>query len=75
MASFQHTRDNVLSASERTESALKCINLLKDVDVEKMTQRDRSFFQNQQNYSNSVTYSPREPTLQWLRDMVDRYVL
>jgi len=37
-------RDNVLTDSERAESARKCIRLLGEVDPDKMRAKDWTFF-------------------------------
>jgi hypothetical protein len=67
-------RDNVLNDDERATSARKCIHLLGAVDPHAMREKDWTFFANQLAFSKNIRYVPSEPTLQWLRDMVDRYV-
>lgn len=67
-------RDNVLDDSERATSARKCIALLGDVSPHDMRDKDWTFFSNQLAASRNIRWAPSEPTLQWLRDLVDRYV-
>lgn len=67
-------RDNVLDDNERATSARKCIQLLGAVHPHEMREKDWGFFANQLAGSRSIQYAPSEPTLQWLRDLVDRYV-
>jgi hypothetical protein len=71
-AAFQ--RDNVLTVDERATSARKCVSLLGDVHPHDMKAGDWTFFSEQLAQSKNIRYAPSEPQLQWLRDMVDRYV-
>lgn len=79
MARFQHQRDNILTAEERAASARKCIAILSEAGPEanqsRMKAKDYEFFRQQKLFSINVTYEPREESLQWLRDLVERYEL
>jgi hypothetical protein len=74
MSKFQNNRGNILSVEERATSARKCIMLLNDVDEDEMSEKDLKFFLTQKTRSKYVGYQPTEPQLQWLRDMIERYV-
>lgn len=74
MARPAFQRDNVLDGNERATSARKCLQLLGDVDPLAMRERDWEFYRSQLTESRRINYEPSEPTLQWLRDLVDRYV-
>lgn len=74
MARPAFQRDNVLNEDERATSARKCIDLLGAVSPQDMREKDWTFFCNQLSFSKNIRYAPSEPTLQWLRDLVDRYV-
>lgn len=75
MTQFARNRDNILNSAEIAKSARKCIGLLDNPEVTiGMSARDHAFFSNQQHLSLKPGYTPSEPTLQWLRDMVSRYV-
>ena len=69
-------RDNILSDSERATSARKCLKLLDEIAVPEaeMRSKDFAFYVSQTGHARSVHYTPSEPQLQWLRDMVERYV-
>lgn len=74
MARPAFQRDNILDDNERATSARKCISLLGDVAPQQMREKDWTFFCSQLAASKNIRYAPSEPTLQWLRDLVDRYV-
>jgi len=76
MAQFQRNRGNVLDAEERAKSARKCLQLLTDPKIpkERWGENDRKKFDKEMGFSNSMIYAPSDQTLQWLRDMVGRYV-
>lgn len=67
-------RDNVLTPDERAASARKCLQLLGDVSACDVRPKDWTFFCNQLAASKRLDYAPTEPQLQWLRDMVSKYV-
>lgn len=67
-------RDNILTPEERATSARKCINLLAQVDQSQISSKDLPFLLNQRQFSRNIRYAPSELELQWLRDLVERYV-
>lgn len=68
-------RDNVLDADERAKSARKCLQILRDgTSSDKMSSKDSAFWASQRGLATNLRYAPSEPTLQWLRDLVERYV-
>jgi hypothetical protein len=76
MAQFQRNRGDVLDAEERAKSARKCLRLLMEprISKDKWSENDYRKFDREMGFSNSVIYAPSDQTLQWLRDMVSRYV-
>lgn len=79
MTKFANKRDSVLTDTERAESARKCIRLLEAGDgslgtMLRRSSRDYAFFKEQQGYMKWANYAPTEPQLQWLRDLVSKYV-
>lgn len=76
MARFQNQRGNVLDAEERAESARKCLRLLMEPTKpkDKWSENDRKKFDKEYGFAQSIRYAPSDQTLQWLRDMVSRYV-
>jgi len=74
MARPAFQRDGILNLDERATSARKCINLLGAVDPYRMAGRDWTFFCDQLAHSKRIGYAPSEPQLQWLRDLVEKYV-
>jgi len=77
MADFQRNRGNVLNAEERAASARKCIQLLSEsprVPKESWSTKDLNFFSRELGFAGSQIYAPSDRVLQWLRDMVSRYV-
>jgi hypothetical protein len=69
MGGFQ--RDNVLSADERNASARKCLALLEDC-TERMNAKELGFVEDMPE--KIERWGCSEPQLQWLRDLVSRYV-
>lgn len=68
-------RDNVLNADERAVSARKCLSILREsAKSSDMSSKDASFWASQRGLATNIKYAPSEPTLQWLRDLVERYV-
>lgn len=76
MAKFQQQRGNVLNAEERAKSARKCLQLLSEPRIakERWSLGDIAMFDREYGYAQSFRYAPSEHILQWLRDMVGRYV-
>jgi hypothetical protein len=74
VSKFQHNRDGILTPEERANSSRKCLKLLAEVDLELMTDAERTFFLSSQQLNHAPSYAPSEPQLQWLRDLVERYV-
>lgn len=64
-------RDNVLSLDERNASARKCLSLLEDY-TDKMNARELSFVEDMPDKIQQ--WGCTEPQLQWLRDLVSKYV-
>lgn len=64
-------RDNVLSLDERNASARKCLSLLKDF-TERMSARELGFIEEMPD--KIERWGCTEPQLQWLRDLVSKYV-
>lgn len=69
MGGFQ--RDNVLSADERNTSARKCLKLLED-HTERMNAKELGFVEDMPE--KIERWGCSEPQLQWLRDLVSKYV-
>jgi hypothetical protein len=69
MGGFQ--RDNVLSADERNASARKCLALLEDC-TERMNAKELGFVEDMPE--KIERWGCTEPQLQWLRDLVSKYV-
>lgn len=68
-------RDGILDAHERAESARKCLALMADINEQSLIRvKDFDFLQSQREAARFISYAPTEPQLQWLRDMVERYV-
>lgn len=65
-------RDNILSSDERIRSARKCLALLSDC-AEKMNAKELSFVEGMPDKLEE--YGCTEPQLQWLRDLVSKYVV
>lgn len=63
--------DNVLSLDERNASARKCLSLLEDY-TDKMNARELSFVEDMPDKIQQ--WGCTEPQLQWLRDLVNKYV-
>jgi hypothetical protein len=64
-------RDNVLSADERNASARKCLALLEDY-ADQMSAKELGFVG---DMSDKIErWGCTEPQLQWLRDLVSKYV-
>lgn len=60
---------------ERAESARKCLKLMADINEQSLIRvKDFDFLQSQRELARFISYGPSEPQLQWLRDMVERYV-
>jgi hypothetical protein len=75
VSKFQNRRDNILSAQERVESARKCIQLLNNDKVKSgMQRRELLFLEDQLRFSNHIGFTISELQLQWLRDLVSKYV-
>jgi hypothetical protein len=77
MADFQRNRSDVLNAEERATSARKCLQLLTEnprVPKERWKVADLNFYNRELGFANSQIYAPSDRVLQWLRDMVSRYV-
>jgi len=76
MTQFARNRGNVLDVEERASSARKCLKIIADSkpDLSRWGSADASKYERELGYANSINYAPSEPTLQWLRDMVSRYV-
>lgn len=66
-------RDNILSDDERAVSGRKCLSILASVAPDRMRSRDRAFYEQQVRAAKFLGFVPSEPTLQWLRDLVERY--
>jgi hypothetical protein len=64
-------RDNVLSADERNRSAYKCLTLLEDC-TQKMNAKELGFVEEMPE--KIERWGCTEPQLQWLRDLVEKYV-
>jgi hypothetical protein len=64
-------RDNVLTADERNASAQKCLTLLEDC-TERMNAKELGFVE--EMLDKIERWGCTEPQLQWLRDLVSRYV-
>lgn len=64
-------RDNVLNADERNASARKCLSLLED-HTERMTAKELGFVEEMPD--KMERWGCTEPQLQWLRDLVSKYV-
>lgn len=73
---FQRNRSDVLSGSERVKSARKCLRLIEESqpDLNRWRTNDRTFYRQELEFAKLPTYLPSEPDLQWLRDLVSRYV-
>lgn len=71
MSKFQHTRDNVLDADERNRSAWKCLALLEDC-TQQMNAKELAFVEEMPD--KVARWGCTEPQLQWLRDLVSKYV-
>jgi hypothetical protein len=71
MAKFAHNRDNVLDIDERNESARKCLALLEDAK-ERLNSKELGFVEDMPNKIDR--WGCTEPQLQWLRDLVSKYV-
>lgn len=69
-------RDNVLSDTERTKSAKKCLQIIADSNpnMGDWRKKDMDFYFQQSRFARMKDYAPTEPILQWLRDLVERYV-
>lgn len=76
MARFQQQRGNVLTAEERAKSARKCLDLLSSPRVPRpqWPEKDQRFYHREYGYAQSMLYAPSDQTMQWLRDLVSRYV-
>jgi len=78
MTRFQHARDNILNVEERAKSARKCVLLLSAKEGVRPRDRwrpgDGLKFDKESGFARAINYAPSEGTLQWLRDMVSRYV-
>lgn len=67
-------RDDILDDGDRTKSGLKCLQVLADdADLVSMSPKDRSFYLEQRSRAKRVGWSPSDPQLLWLRDLVERY--
>jgi hypothetical protein len=64
-------RDNVLDVNERNKSALKCLALLEDCTA-RMNTKELSFVEEMPE--KIERWGCSEPQLQWLRDLVSKYV-
>jgi hypothetical protein len=64
-------RDGILSEEERNRSARKCLALLEDC-TERMNAKELVFVE--QMPDKIERWGCSEPQLQWLRDLVSRYV-
>lgn len=64
-------RDNVLSLDERNVSARKCLALLEDY-TERMNAKELSFVEDMPD--KIERWGCSEPQLQWLRDLVSKYI-
>lgn len=66
-----HQRDNVLSVDERNASARKCLTLPEDA-AERMNAKELGFVEDMPD--KIERWRCTEPQLQWLRDLVSKYV-
>lgn len=64
-------RDNVLTDDERNTSARKCLALLEDY-TERMNAKELGFVEDMPD--KIERWGCTEPQLQWLRDLVSKYV-
>lgn len=64
-------RDNVLTPDERNRSAYKCLALLEDCTA-RMNARELAFVEDMPE--KVARWGCSEPQLQWLRDLVEKYV-
>lgn len=64
-------RDNVLSENERNASARKCLSLLEDA-TSQMNAKELGFVEDMPDKIDR--WGCTEPQLQWLRDLVSKYV-
>ena len=64
-------RDNVLTDDECNRSARKCLSLLEDC-TERMNARELGFVEDMPD--KIERWGCTEPQLQWLRDLVSKYV-
>jgi hypothetical protein len=66
-------RDNVLSEEERSRSAYKCLALLEDY-TEKMNAKELAFVEDMPEKIERWGCTELQLQLQWLRDLVSKYV-
>jgi hypothetical protein len=64
-------RDNILNLDERNASARKCLTLLKDY-TDRMNAKELGFVEEMPD--KIERWGCTEPQLQWLRDLVSKYV-
>lgn len=64
-------RDNVLNEDERNKSARKCLALLEDCTA-RMNSKELGFVEDMPEKIDR--WGCTEPQLQWLRDLVSKYV-
>jgi hypothetical protein len=64
-------RDNVLTDDERNRSAWKCLSLLEDYTA-RMSAKELGFVEDMPE--KIERWGCTEPQLQWLRDLVSKYV-
>lgn len=74
MSKFQNNRGGVLNDDERAASARKCLQLLAEAELPFMRPNDYTFYNKHKSLAKGLRYVPSEPELQWLRDLVSRYV-
>lgn len=74
MAKTQFNRDGILDSPERSEAGRKCLQILADVDTDKMSEKNREFYLGQDAAADRFTnWCPSERQLAYLRDLVEKY--
>lgn len=69
-------RDNILNSDERAASARKCVQILNAEEhcTDRMGSGDYIFYLKHRTLAKNLRYAPSEPELQWLRDLIEKYV-